>query len=146
MYSSVAISTFAGLWNHHHHPSTELFSYCKTQALYLLNTNSTSHPFPHEWQPLFYFLSLWIHSTTLGICMHAQSCQLFATPIDCSLPGTSLTWNFPEKNTRVCCHSLLQGIFLTQGSNSSILHCRQILYHLSHQGSPKHVQIPLLRS
>ena len=33
------------------------------------------------------------------------------------------------------CHSLLQGIFLTQGSNLSLLHCRQILYHLRHQGS-----------
>ena len=33
-------------------------------------------------------------------------------------------------------HSLLQGIFLTQGSNLSLLHCRQILYHLSHEGSP----------
>ena len=34
------------------------------------------------------------------------------------------------------CHCLLQGIFLTQGSNLGLLHCRQILYHLSHQGSP----------
>ena len=33
------------------------------------------------------------------------------------------------------CHSLLQGIFLTQGSNLSLPHCRQILYHLSHQGN-----------
>ena len=33
-------------------------------------------------------------------------------------------------------HSLLQGIFLTQGSNAGLLHSRQILYHLSHQGSP----------
>ena len=32
---------------------------------------------------------------------------------------------------------LLQGIFLTQRSNLGLLHCRQILYHLSHQGSPK---------
>ena len=31
-------------------------------------------------------------------------------------------------------HSLLQGIFLTQGSNPCLLHCRQILYCLSHQG------------
>ena len=30
---------------------------------------------------------------------------------------------------------LLQGIFSTQGSNPGLLHCRQILYHLSHQGS-----------
>ena len=33
-------------------------------------------------------------------------------------------------------HFLLQGIFLTQGSNPGLLHCRQILYCLSHQGSP----------
>ena len=33
-------------------------------------------------------------------------------------------------------HALLQGIFLTQGLNHSLLHCRQILYHLSHQGKP----------
>ena len=32
---------------------------------------------------------------------------------------------------------LLQGIFPTQGSNLGLLHCRQILYFLSHQGSPK---------
>ena len=35
------------------------------------------------------------------------------------------------------CHSILQGIFPTQGLNPALLHCRQILYHLSHQGSPK---------
>ena len=33
------------------------------------------------------------------------------------------------------CHALLQGIFLTQGLNLGVLNCRQILYHLSHQGS-----------
>jgi len=32
-------------------------------------------------------------------------------------------------------HALLQGIFLTQGSNLGLLNCRQILYYLSHQGS-----------
>ena len=36
------------------------------------------------------------------------------------------------------CHSLLQGIFPTQGSNPRLLHCRQILYRLNHQGSPPH--------
>ena len=40
------------------------------------------------------------------------------------------------KNTGVGSHSLLQGIFLTQGLNLGLLHCRQILYHLSHRGSP----------
>ena len=45
-------------------------------------------------------------------------------------------WDSPGKNTGVGCHSLLQGSFLTQGSNLSLLHCRQILYLLTHQGSP----------
>ena len=35
------------------------------------------------------------------------------------------------------CHSLLQRIFPTQGSNLGLAHCRQILYHLNHQGSPQ---------
>ena len=35
------------------------------------------------------------------------------------------------------CHALLEGIFPTQGSNPSLPHCRWILYHLSHQGSPR---------
>ena len=43
-------------------------------------------------------------------------------------------WNVPGKNIGVGCHSLLQGIFLTQGSNPGLLHCRWILYRLSHQG------------
>ena len=42
-------------------------------------------------------------------------------------------WDFPGKNTGVGCHFLLQGIFLTQGSNPDLLHCRQILYHLSYE-------------
>ena len=44
-------------------------------------------------------------------------------------------WNSPGKNTGIGCHSLLQGIFPTQGMNPGLLHCRWILYHLRHQGS-----------
>ena len=33
------------------------------------------------------------------------------------------------------CHCLLQGIFPTRGSNPGLLHCRQTLYRLNHQGS-----------
>ena len=44
--------------------------------------------------------------------------------------------NSPGKNTGVVCHFLLQWIFLTQGLNPGLLHCWQILYHLSHWGSP----------
>ena len=42
-------------------------------------------------------------------------------------------WDSPNKNSGVDCHSLLQRIFLTQGSNPGLLHCRQILYHLSYR-------------
>ena len=45
-------------------------------------------------------------------------------------------WDIQGKNTVVGCHSLLQEIFLTYKSNPGLLHCRQILYHLSLQGSP----------
>ena len=51
-----------------------------------------------------------------------------------SLPGSSVHEDSPSKNTGVGCHALLQEIFPTQGSESD-LHCRWILYQLSHQGS-----------
>ena len=41
-------------------------------------------------------------------------------------------WDSLGKNTEMGCHALVQGIFPTQGSNPGLLHCRQILYHLSH--------------
>ena len=55
-------------------------------------------------------------------------------------------WNSPGKKTRVGCHFLLQGIFPTQGSKPGLAHCRQILYQLSHQGSPYIPLFPLFSS
>ena len=40
------------------------------------------------------------------------------------------------KNNGVGSLSLLQGIFLSQELNWGLLHCREILYQLSYQGSP----------
>ena len=37
------------------------------------------------------------------------------------------------------------GVFLTQGSNPGLLHCRQTLYHLSHQGSLKEEYMPVTK-
>ena len=51
--------------------------------------------------------------------------------------GLYSPWNSPGQNTGVGSCSLLQGIFLIQGSKPGLLHCRQILYQLSHQGSPR---------
>ena len=57
-----------------------------------------------------------------------QSCLTFCNPMECP-------WNFLGQNTGVGSLSLSQGIFPTQGSNPGLLHCRQILYQLSHKGS-----------
>ena len=58
--------------------------------------------------------------------------------MDCSLPGSchGNPWDFPGKNTGVDCHFLLQGIFLTQGSNPSLLHEQADSLALNHLGSP----------
>ena len=53
-------------------------------------------------------------------------------------------WDFPGKNTGVGCHFLLQRIFLTQGSNLGLLHFRQFLYHLNHQGRPMWIYMSLI--
>ena len=66
----------------------------------------------------------------------AQSCPTLCNPRDCSAPGSSVHGDSPGKNTGVGCHALLQGIFLSQGLNSGLPHCRRTLYHLSPQGSP----------
>ena len=58
--------------------------------------------------------------------------RLFATPWSIYSLG-----NFPGQNSGVGSPSLLQGIFPTQESNPGLPHCRQILYQLSHQGSPR---------
>ena len=58
----------------------------------------------------------------------------FCDPVDCS-PGYSL-WDFPGKNTGVGCHSLPQGIFLTQGLNPCLLHWWAGSSQLSHLVNP----------
>ena len=56
--------------------------------------------------------------------VHTESCRLLCP------------WDFPGKSTGVGCCFLLQEIFPTHGLNPRLLHCRQTLYHLSHQGRP----------
>ena len=58
--------------------------------------------------------------------------QFFATPWTVAYQHP-LSMGFSSKNAGVGCHSLLQGIFPTQGSNLGPLHYRQMLYHLSYR-------------
>ena len=65
-------------------------------------------------------------------------------PMDCSLPGSPVH-GILQVRKRVGCHFLLQRIFPTQESNLSLLHCRQILYQLSYEGSPCNLEILSIR-
>ena len=86
--------------------------------------------------------------TVHGI-LHVRILEWAAFPFSRGLPNPGIKLRSPvlqvdslpaepqgkPKNTGVGSQSLLQGIFLTQESNWSLLHCRQILYQLSYQGS-----------
>ena len=75
-------------------------------------------------------------------------CQAGLLPSEsCSVMSNSLQphgvyspWNSPGQNTGVGSLSLFQGIFPTQGSNPGLMHCRWILYQLSHKGSPRKLE------
>ena len=71
------------------------------------------------------------------LCLVAQSCLTLCNPTDCNPPGSSVHGDSPGINTGVGSLSHLQENFPTQGSNPGLLHCRWILCHLSHQGSPR---------
>ena len=60
--------------------------------------------------------------------------RLFATPPTVAYRAPP-SMEIPGKNTAVGCHFLLQGNFPTQGSIPGLLHCKQMLYRLSHRGS-----------
>ena len=72
------------------------------------------------------------HHIRLCVCLVTQLCLTLCDPWTVAHQAPS-----SGKNTGVSSHSLLQGIFPTQGSNPGILYCRQILYYLSHQGRPQ---------
>ena len=76
------------------------------------------------------------HKTSCRDMSHNREMLLFSRYVSSSLRPHGLQpawllcpWNSPAKNTGVFCHSLLQGIFLDQGSNSHLLQWKWILYH-----------------
>ena len=66
----------------------------------------------------------------------AQSSPSLCNPMDCSPPDSFVHGILQARILGWVAIPLFQEIFPAQGSNLSLPHCRQILYRLSHQGSP----------
>ena len=99
-------------------------------SLGLPNWEESSFPLAPPGKPISLYVKVYVK--VLTIWFNSLQCYgLQPTRLLCP-------WNFPGKYTGVGSYSLLQGIFPTQGWNPGLLPCRQILYHLSHQGSPFH--------
>ena len=95
----------------------------------ILHTAKNPRIYTYTWFFHIYNSSC-LDSTKLGLCggggLVTKSCLTLATPWTAAHQAP-LSWNFPVKNTGVGWHFLFQGIFLTQRSNSCLLHCRQSL-------------------
>ena len=72
------------------------------------------------------------------ICFQSLSFQslILCYPMDCTPPSFSVQGDSPDRNTAVGCRVLLERNFPSQGSNSDLLHCTQILCQQNDQGSP----------
>ena len=76
------------------------------------------------------FIKAFSLSIKMKVKVKLLSCvPLFATPWNVAYQAPPSTRFTRQEH----CHFLLQRIFLTQGLNLGLLHCRQMLYHLSHQ-------------
>ena len=85
------------------------------------------------------------HGEICGTVLCTQSCLTLCDPMDCNPPGSFVHRDSPGKNTGVGCHVLLQGNLPNPGTkNRGLLHCRQILYCLSHHGSPALIYITFI--
>ena len=79
-----------------------------------------------------------LQSIYLNLYTKGNESEIHSVVSNSSRPhGLYSPWNSPGQNTGVGSHSLLQGLFPTQGSNPGLPHCRWILYQLSHKGSSR---------
>ena len=95
---------------------------------------------PSEWENKHLQLKLEINFQTCKVLTQWKWKLLSGVRLSVT-HGLYSPWNSPGRNTGLGSLSLLQGIFPTQGSNPGLLHCRQILYQLSHKGSPPQLMI-----
>ena len=116
--TSQILSTTSSFQGHCLHPG----SYCY-HLLWALSKLTGGH------------MKLWAWIALMSLKSESKSCSVMS---DSLWPhGLYSPWNSPHQNTGVGSLSLLQWIFPTQELNQCLLHCRQILYQLSHKGSPR---------
>ena len=130
---------WSALWPGAHHLSSFSLRVFLSNPVLVKNIVGQQLP-PARWamnSSHWYTAGLESSSRTLvkyGVLLWSESCSVMSNSL---WPhGLYSPWNSPGQNTGVGSLSLLQGIFSTQGSNPGLLHSRQILYQLSHKGSP----------
>ena len=100
-----------------------------------LSSNDPSEQYTLYW--LLYFPFTFYFYMGSEVKSKSVSCiQTLCNPLDCSPPGSSVHGILQARILEWIAIPFLQKIFLIQGSNPGHLYCRQILYCLSHQGSP----------
>ena len=125
------LSTITIIWNY-------LLIYLFIMHLLSLNENSKEH----DSFCSFLCLMQGKHTTYIPLIKlntagkSHQSCPTLCDPIDGSPPGSSVHGFLQARTLELVAISFSKGIFSTQESNPGLLHCRQILYWLSYEGSP----------
>ena len=103
-----------------------IFTFPKKLYIFICLCVPVLHPLVSTWRAPFSIS----YKARLKVKV-AQSCLTLGNPMDCRVHG------IPQARKRVGSHSLLHVFSPTQGSNPGLPHCRQILYQLHHQGSPR---------
>ena len=138
-----------------HHPLLLTWSFCfhRTSALTLTHQRREGRRL-YTKAPCASYILPWFVAERIPKCGRGLSKRsaILTKPVgggDALVTKSSLTLETPQtvarqaplplespgKNTGAGCHFLLQGIFLTQGLNPSLLHCRQFLYRLSNEAT-----------
>ena len=117
-------------------PTMSAYARAGPDVPHLAPIHSSGVSFRENFSESLHSSSTWANSTTAA-AQSLSHVRLLQPDGLYSPPGSSVHGDSPGKNAGVGSHALLQGIFPTCRSNPGLLHCRRILYCLSHKGSPQ---------